>query len=80
MYFVYILNQEPFYKGQTEDLEKRLREHFSVKVFSTRSKLLLKLVHVEICESGIDARNMEKFFKSGFGREIIKEMINERMW
>lgn len=77
MFYVYILQSEKtkeFYKGLTDNPERRIDEHFKGKSLSTRSKLPLKLIHVEICENRREARKLEKFFKSGFGREIIKEI------
>ena len=37
----------------------------------------LKLVHVELCETRLIARKLEKYFKSGFGREIITQIDAE---
>lgn len=79
MYFVYILKSlkdGTFYKGQTENIDKRLEEHNRGKCSATRNKLPWMLVHVEICSSRNEAREVEKFFKSGYGREIIKEIVN----
>lgn len=79
MFYVYILllSNGILYKGQTENLEKRLSEHFSGNVKTTKNKLPLKLVHVEICSTRKEARRLEKYFKSGFGREIISELVND---
>ena len=77
MYFVYILeslNNDFIYKGLTDNIDRRLNQHFSGKVFSTKRKLPLRLVHVEICKTRVEARKLELFFKSGFGREIIEEI------
>ncbi len=78
MYYVYVLKSlktGQCYKGLTNNLEKRLKEHQKGKNKSTRLQLPLKLVHVEICKNRIEARQLEKFFKSGFGREIITEIM-----
>ncbi|HCR81421.1 MAG TPA: endonuclease [Candidatus Pacebacteria bacterium] len=77
MYFVYILKstrKQTYYKGLTNNLSKRLKQHFSGQVVSTKSLLPLDLIHVELCSDRALARKTEKFFKSGFGREIIKEL------
>jgi len=44
--------------------------------------LPLDLIHVEICNTRSEARKLELFFKSGYGREVIEEIINNltRMW
>jgi putative endonuclease len=78
MYYVYILQSlesGEFYKGLTNNINRRLIQHFACEVKSTKSTLPLKLVHVEICKSRLEARKLEKYFKSGFGREIIKEIL-----
>lgn len=77
MYFVYILksqNANKSYKGLTDNIDRRIQEHLAGKSPTTKSMLPIKLVHVEICETREEARKLEKFFKSGFGREIIKEI------
>lgn len=77
MYYVYVLKSlktGEFYKGLTNNIERRLREHFLGKSATTRSRLPLRLIHVEICQDRKEARDKEKFLKSGYGREIIKEL------
>ena len=78
MCFVYILQSSDgkfTYKGLTDNIERRFRQHFLGKVSSTKDKRPLFLIHVEICATRGEARVLEKFFKSGFGREVIKEII-----
>ncbi len=77
MYYVYVLKSlktGEFYKGLTDNIERRLHEHTSGKSPTTKSRLPLQLIHVEICSSRQEARDTEKFFKSGYGREVIKEL------
>ena len=80
MYYVYVLQSlktGKFYKGLTDNLERRLLQHFKGECPSTKKMLPLHLVHVELCSSRVEARQKEKFFKSGYGREIIKEIAEE---
>jgi putative endonuclease len=82
MYFVYILKSLStgiYYKGLTNNLEKRLMQHFSGQVLSTKNILPLVLIHIELCNSRKEAREMEKFFKSGYGREVIKEITENKV-
>ncbi|MFA6007938.1 MAG: GIY-YIG nuclease family protein [Candidatus Shapirobacteria bacterium] len=75
MYYVYILKSiktREFYKGITNDLNRRLLEHNSGKNMSTRNKKPWKMVYYEECSDRIEARKKEKYFKSGFGRELLK--------
>ncbi len=80
MYYAYVLitNCESFfYKGLTNDIERRLKQHLSGQVGTTRSKLPVKLIFVQICQDRTEARKLEKYLKSGFGREIIREIAEQ---
>jgi putative endonuclease len=79
MFYVYILKSLKnglFYKGMTNDVERRLDEHNHGHSITTKKYLPVELVFVQICESRLEARKLEKYFKSGYGREIIKEFLN----
>jgi putative endonuclease len=80
MFYVYViqsLKTGEFYKGLTDNIKRCLKQHSSKKVKFTKGKLPLKLIHVEICKDRNEARKIEKFFKSGYGREVIKELIED---
>ncbi|HHT9137004.1 MAG TPA: GIY-YIG nuclease family protein [Candidatus Wunengus sp. YC60] len=80
MYFVYVLksiSSGKFYKGFTNNFDRRLKEHILGKNRTTRNMLPLVVVHVELCERRNEARTVEKFLKSGFGREIIQEITQD---
>jgi putative endonuclease len=75
MYIVYVLESENYkrtYKGMTDDLERRLKEHNNGKTKSTRFYKPWKLLFTEAFSTRMDARIREKQLKSGFGREYIK--------
>jgi putative endonuclease len=74
MYYVYILqnSEGKFYKGYTADLKKRIKEHNSGKVKSTKNFKHWKLVYYEAFISKASARKEELFLKTGKGRERIK--------
>ncbi|MEK7079650.1 MAG: GIY-YIG nuclease family protein [Patescibacteria group bacterium] len=77
MWYLYILksiNTGRFYKGLTGDLDERLKRHNAGRESATKTMLPLILIHVETCETRSEARKLEKFFKSGYGREVIKEI------
>ena len=78
-YFVYVLRNEvtgKFYKGQTQDLQKRLKEHASshTKTTSNHSKFW-KLIYYEVYLDRNDATGREKFLKSGAGRTFLKKQL-----
>ena len=80
MYFVYIIQSsltKEYYKGLTDNIDRRIKQHFKGQTLFAKHRLPLRLIHVEICADRITARKLEKFFKSGYGREIIAEIANE---
>ncbi len=83
MYYVYIiqsLKDKKFYTGLTNDLERRIKEHNHGKLStpSTKTRGPFKLVFYEICKSLKEAREREKFFKSGAGREQRNKLLSNR--
>jgi putative endonuclease len=70
-YYVYVLkscSKSRFYTGHSSDYKKRLLEHNSGKVKSTKGYVPWKIIHLEEYESKSDAfkREMQiKSFKSG---------------
>jgi len=78
MYYVYILLSErdqKRYIGFTQDLERRIVEHNSGLVKSTKNRIPLKLIYFERFENKVEAMNREKFFKSGKGREFLNNIL-----
>lgn len=77
MYYVYIMKSlidKTHYVGLTASVERRFTEHNRGKNLSTKAKKPWKLIHVEVVEERKEARILEKFFKNGYGREIIQEI------
>ena len=77
MFVTYILKSELFsktYVGHTDNFDRRFDQHKNGKSFSTKNKLPLRIIHVELCRDRNEARKLELFFKSGYGREIIHEL------
>jgi len=64
------------YVGFTTDIVKRLKEHNSGKTKSTKGYRPWNLFfNEEIVGTRIDARNREKYYKSGIGKEKLKLLI-----
>lgn len=79
MFFVYIIKStidNRLYKGLTTDLKSRVREHNTGKTKSTKPYKPWKLVYFEKFDSREEAREREKYFKSGIGREFLKNKLN----
>ena len=78
MYYVYILQSEKdrkLYVGCTGDLKKRIELHNSGKVLSTKFRKPFSLIHYEAYINKSDAFKREKFFKTGWGRNYIKRVL-----
>mgnify|MGYP001562476530 CR=1 FL=1 len=66
MYYVYILKSKKdgkLYTGSTNNLRRRLIEHYTGKSFATKSRLPLELVYYEAYKSEVDARKREANLK-----------------
>lgn len=80
MAFIYILESlqdGKFYTGSTVDLKRRLEQHRSGKVKSTKSRLPVKLVYFEKLESELKARQREIFLKTPAGGVTKKVLARD---
>ena len=78
MYFTYVLKSQKdgkFYIGYTVNLEKRIMEHNSGKVKSTKYRIPFELVYYESCREQADALHREKYLKSTYGHRYLKNRI-----
>ncbi len=81
MFFAYVLKSEKNnrnYYGCTNNLERRIEEHNNGHTKSTKFIRPLNLIYFEKFETLSQARKREKFFKSGKGRELVKNLLAER--
>ena len=77
-WFVYALRSLQdgnLYIGISQNPDRRLDVHNRGVTGSTRSRRPFTLVYREACKSRKEAREKEKYYKSGFGREILKHII-----
>jgi putative endonuclease len=78
MYTVYVLKSEVdgrLYKGFTSNIVSRVKEHNRGKQKSTSGYKPWKLVYSEEVSSRHEARDREKFLKSGIGREFLNNIM-----
>ena len=75
LHFVYVLRSEVdgrFYVGMTTNLKRRFEEHNKGKTKSTKGYRPWVLFFMEEFYSRDEARKREKYLKSGYGKQWIK--------
>ncbi len=78
MWYVYVLQSlehELLYIGSTNNLDRRLQEHNEGKSHSTRPYKPYKLLVSIAFPEENKARELEKYFKTGSGKTILKKRI-----
>lgn len=71
VYFLKSIRNKKIYVGVTgKDVNERLSEHNNGSNKFTRSNKPFTLIYFEKYMCSEDARQREKFYKSGFGRKI----------
>lgn len=73
VYILLSLKDHRTYTGSTDNIERRLTQHNSGQVKSTKDRLPLKLLFTESFETIKEARKREQWWKSGAGRRKLKE-------
>ena len=79
MFYVYFLQSKKdngLYIGKTNNIERRLQEHNSGQVSSTKSRKPLVLLDYRTCKTEEDALQVEKEYKKGYKREELKIKYN----
>lgn len=80
MYFVYILKSLKdgnLYIGRTNNIERRLKEHNSGKVRSTKSRIPFILLDKTETFSESESVKLEIEYKKGYKREEFKRKFGE---
>jgi putative endonuclease len=79
MFFVYVLLSQKAnrrYVGMCGDLDKRLSQHNGGYNKSTKAYRPWIRVYSESFETRVEARNREKYLKSGIGREYLDKILH----
>jgi len=82
MHYVYVLKSqkdEGLYIGYTKDLKKRFEQHNKGLSLSTKNRLPFELIFYESFLNSSDARSREKYLKSGYGRQQLKEILKNTL-
>ncbi len=77
MFYTYVLMNKNgrFYTGFTYDLRKRFNEHNDKKSTHTQYRGPYTLIYYEACRNENDARQREKYLKSGTGKRYLKSRL-----
>jgi len=76
--YVYIIKSKKnnrLYIGSTDDIALRLRQHNMGNVKSTKAYMPWELIKCEEHQDKTIALKREKFFKSGKGRRVLKNLL-----
>jgi putative endonuclease len=82
MHYVYVLKSlkdNKLYIGKSSDLKDRIRRHEAGLVPATKHRLPVKLIFYEAFDNKTDAGRDELFYKSGHGREAIKDKLKNSL-
>ena len=75
MFFVYVLRSQrdgTLYIGLTNNLNRRLRQHNNGQQATTKARRPFTLLLSDSFDTREAARAREKYYESGFGREILR--------
>jgi len=76
MYYAYISKKDDsLYKGHSQDIEERLKQHNRVETLSIKNKIPFELIYFEKFETRIEAIKKEKYFKTAAGRRFLKNIL-----
>ncbi|MCB2221762.1 MAG: GIY-YIG nuclease family protein [Bacteroidetes bacterium] len=77
VYAIYSLRDHRIYVGLTTNTDKRLKAHNAGHTRSTKAYCPWQIFYYEIFSTRELARNREKYFKSGIGKERLREKLLE---
>ena len=81
VYILYSQKDKKLYTGCTNNIDRRVREHNSGKIFSTKHRRPLVLIYKQEFEDKGKAFNRERFLKSLWGsrmkQKILKTWLSE---
>jgi putative endonuclease len=77
MFYVYVLKSKIrnyIYVGLTNNPNRRIKQHNNKQERTTRSYAPFEIILIEEHAARGEARNREKYLKSGFGKEYLKNL------
>ena len=89
MFYVYAISSlahNYIYVGMTKNIENRIKRHNDGRERTTKFYKPFELIYLEACYTRPEARVREKYWKSGIGKEKLRdlrdsnEMLEWRNW
>ena len=76
-FYVYVLRDDRnrFYKGITNNITRRLKEHRSGNTITTSKMKDVNVVYTESYDNFLEARKREVYLKTAAGRRFLKKTI-----
>ncbi len=78
MYYTYVIKsieRNYIYVGLTNNFEERFKRHNKLQNKRTKAYAPFNLIFKEEFKTRVEARQREKYLKSGCGKEYIKNLI-----
>jgi len=72
------MKDERIYVGISQDVNRRIIEHNSGKVFSTKAFTPWQLFYSQVIGSAEEARKREKYYKSASGKRKLRKFLKSR--
>ena len=79
MFMLSSLKHNYIYVGLTKNIAKRIKRHNDGRERTTKFYAPFELIYSEVCNTRVEARLREKYWKSGIGKEQLREIkaLNE---
>ena len=80
MVYVYAISsliKNYIYVGMTKDVELRLARHNKGREKTTKPYAPFRLIYTEVCANRVKARMREKYWKSGIGKQKLRDIRNQ---
>jgi len=80
MYYFYTLRSlvdDKLYKGSTQDVSERLKQHNSGKVSATISRKPFRVIYQEVFYTREEALQKEKYYKSFKGGKELAKIVKD---
>ena len=74
VYAISSLKHNYIYVGLTQNVENRVKRHNDGRERTTKYYRPFVLIYTEVCNTRLEARVREKYWKSGVGKEKLKKL------